>query len=170
MSISVASMTGAIAAIAEPPQIPVPALMRLLVFQFSPIAFPISAPRPKHVARVNTITVRENLPTVSTVRIFRLAPSRIIANFRIFFDVNLIPGRCHAVRLVKGIHNHTDKHGDDRRPDKVQSGALLQAFQEFRRSGNYQCNQPLRESFFLRFSQYVSSSFLFPFSLFARLF
>ena len=92
MSISVASMTGAIAAIAEPPQIPVPALMRLLVFQFSPSAFPISAPRPKHVARVNTITVRENLPTVSTMRIFRLAPSRIIANFKIFFDVNLIPG------------------------------------------------------------------------------
>ena len=38
---SVASMTGAIAAMAEPPQMPVPALIRLLVFQFSPSALPM---------------------------------------------------------------------------------------------------------------------------------
>ena len=77
---------------AEPPQIPVPALIRLLVFQLRPRALPISAPRPKQVARVKSITVREKRPTVNTVPIFRLAPSRIIANFSSFFEVNLIPG------------------------------------------------------------------------------
>ncbi len=92
ISISVASITGAMAAIAEPPHIPVPAFIRLLVFQSSPRSLPINAPRPKQVARVNTITTRENLPTVRTVVILRLAPRRIIANFNIFFDVNLIPG------------------------------------------------------------------------------
>ena len=38
------------------------------------------------------MTVSENFPTVSTVVILRLAPSRMIANFRIFFDVKRIPG------------------------------------------------------------------------------
>ena len=85
-------MTGAIAAMADPPQMPVPALIRLLVFQFSFSAFPMSAPMPKQVNSVKTITVRENFPTVSTVRIFRLAPNRMIANFKSFFEVNLIPG------------------------------------------------------------------------------
>ena len=89
---SVASMTGAMAAMALPPQMPVPALMRLLVFQSSPSALPITQPRPKHVASVKSMTVSENLPTVSTVVMFRLAPSRMMANFRIFFEVNLMPG------------------------------------------------------------------------------
>ena len=92
MSRSVASMTGAMAAMAEPPQIPVPAFIRLLVFQLSPSAFPISAPRPKQVARVNSITISENFPTVTTVDRFKLAPSRMMANFKIFLEVNRIPG------------------------------------------------------------------------------
>ena len=103
ISISVASITGAIAAIAEPPQIPVPALIRLLVFQFSPSSFPITAPSPKQVASVNTITTRENFPTVSTVVILRLAPRRIIANFSIFFDVNLIPGEVTSFGLKNAL-------------------------------------------------------------------
>ena len=97
MSMSVASMTGAMAAMAEPPQMPVPALMRLLVFQLRPRALPMSAPRPKQVASVKTMTVSENLPTVSTVRMFRLAPSRMMANFRIFLDVKRMPGAVAAV-------------------------------------------------------------------------
>ena len=35
-----AGITGAMAAMADPPQMPVPALIRLLVFQLSPKAFP----------------------------------------------------------------------------------------------------------------------------------
>lgn len=77
--------------------------MRLLVFQFSPSAFPIKYPRPKHVASVNSITVSEKRPTESTVRMFRLAPSRMIANFRIFFEVNLIPGAVAAVGFRKWL-------------------------------------------------------------------
>ena len=96
---SSASITGAIAAMAEPPQMPVPALIRLAVFQFRPSALPITAPRPKHVASVNTMTVSENLPTVSTVVMFRLAPRRMMANFRIFFEVNLTPGSVAALGL-----------------------------------------------------------------------
>ena len=87
------------AAMAEPPQIPVPALIRLLVFQFSPSALPMKYPSPKQVARVNTITVRENRPTVRTVVMFRLAPSRIMANFNIFLDVNRIPGAVVSLGL-----------------------------------------------------------------------
>ena len=55
------------AAMADPPQMPVPALIRLLVFQLSPKAFPISAPSPKQVARVKTMTVRENLPPAAVI-------------------------------------------------------------------------------------------------------
>ena len=99
MSRSVASMTGAMAAMAEPPQMPVPALMRLAVFQFRPSALPMSAPRQKQVASVKTMTVREKRPTVSTVRMFRLAPSRMMANFKSFLDVNLMPGAVAAVGL-----------------------------------------------------------------------
>ena len=96
---SSASMTGAMAAIAEPPQMPVPALIRLAVFQFRPSALPISAPRPKQVASVNSMTVSEKRPTVSTVRMFRLAPSRMMANFRIFFEVNFTPGSVTSLGL-----------------------------------------------------------------------
>ena len=45
------------------------------------------------------MTVSENRPTVSTVRMFRLAPSRMMANFRIFLDVNLMPGCVTALGL-----------------------------------------------------------------------
>ena len=82
---------------------PVPALIRLLVFQFKPKALPISAPSPKQVARVKTMTVRENLPTVSTVRIFKLAPRRMMANFRIFLEVNLIPGAVVGVGFQNAL-------------------------------------------------------------------
>ena len=39
-----------------------------------------------------SMTVSEKRPTVRTVRILRLAPSRMIANFRIFLEVKRIPG------------------------------------------------------------------------------
>ena len=92
MSISSASITGAMAAMAEPPQIPVPAEMRLDIFQLSFKSRPDRYPSPKHVAKVKIMTKRELRPTVRTVAIFKLAPSSIMANFNIFFDVNFIPG------------------------------------------------------------------------------
>ena len=65
---SVASITGAIAAMADPPQIPVPALMRLLVFQFNPSALPINAPSPKQVASVKSMTVSEGAALVKSIQ------------------------------------------------------------------------------------------------------
>ena len=91
-SLSSASMVGAMAAIAEPPQMPVPAEIRLDSFQFKPNAFPTRYPPPKQVSRVNIITISDILPTVNIVVIFKDKPSKIIANFKIFFEVNLIPG------------------------------------------------------------------------------
>ena len=44
---------------AEPPQIPVPAEIRLDSFQFSPNARPMKYPPPKQVSSVNTITVSD---------------------------------------------------------------------------------------------------------------
>ena len=88
---SSASIVGAIAAIAEPPQIPVPADIRFESFQLSPRALPTKYPPPKQVRRVNTITTKDIFPTCRMVVILRDSPSRIMASFKIFFDVNLIP-------------------------------------------------------------------------------
>ncbi len=91
ISRSSASITGAIAAIADPPQIPVPADIKLESFQLRPSAFPIKYPPPKQVSKVKNITANESEPTVSIVWMLREAPSNIIANFSIFFDVNFKP-------------------------------------------------------------------------------
>ncbi len=66
MSLSSASITGAIAATAEPPQIPVPADIKDDNFQFILKALPNRYPPPKAVISVKTITNRENLPTSTT--------------------------------------------------------------------------------------------------------
>ena len=76
---------------AEPPQIPVPALIRLESFQFNPNAFPTKYPPPKQVKRVKHITTRDILPTSKIVPMLRDAPNKIIANFSIFLDVNFSP-------------------------------------------------------------------------------
>ena len=86
---------------AEPPQIPVPAEIRFESFQLSPNALPIKYPPPKQVSRVNIITVRDILPTLRIVVILRDKPSRIMANFKIFLDVNLSPDAKTFVFLKK---------------------------------------------------------------------
>ena len=63
----------------------------------------MSEPRPKQVARVKIMTVRENFPTVRTVVMFRLAPRRMMANFRIFLEVKRIPGAVAGVGLQKWL-------------------------------------------------------------------
>ena len=91
MSLSLASMTGAIAAIADPPQIPVPAEIKFDNFQSSFKAFPTKYPPPKQVSKVKNITERDNLPTSKIVPILKDAPNRTIANFKIVFDVKVKP-------------------------------------------------------------------------------
>ena len=46
---------------------------------------------PKQVISVNTMTVKDILPTCRIVEIFKDKPNRIIANFRIFLEVNFSP-------------------------------------------------------------------------------
>lgn len=99
-SVSSASIVGAMAAIAEPPHIPVPAEIRLESFQLSPNALPIKYPPPKQVASVNIITTRDIFPTCKIVFILSDSPRSIIANLSIFFDVNLTPG---AIKLFLPI-------------------------------------------------------------------
>ena len=89
------------AAIADPPQIPVPAEIKLESFQLRPSALPIKYPPPKQVKRVNSITVKDMLPTVRIVVMFSESPSRIMASFRTFFDVNLSPEAKKFVFLKK---------------------------------------------------------------------
>ena len=97
-------MVGAIAAIAEPPQIPVPAEIRFESFQLSPSAFPIKYPPPKQVRSVKAITAKDILPTDKTVFIFNDNPSKIIANFKSFLDVNFNPVEKTAC-LFKKVFN-----------------------------------------------------------------
>ncbi len=66
MSMSVASMTGAVAAMALPPQMPVPALMRLLVFQSSPSAFADHIAEAEARRQCEEHDGERTLPTVST--------------------------------------------------------------------------------------------------------
>jgi hypothetical protein len=89
--LSSASIVGAIAAIAEPPHMPVPAEMRFDSFQLSPSALPMKYPPPKQVRSVNAITANDILPTFRTVVILSDKPSKIIASFESFLDVNFNP-------------------------------------------------------------------------------
>ncbi len=66
MSLSLAPITGATAAMAEPPQIAVPAPIRVVVLRSSFSNFPTERATAKAVSRVNIITDRDWEPTSST--------------------------------------------------------------------------------------------------------
>ena len=85
-------MAGAMAAMADPPQIPVPAEISPESFQFMPKIFPRSHPPPKAVNNVKTITIREYFPTCSTCEKLRVSPINIIENLNICFETKFIPG------------------------------------------------------------------------------
>lgn len=70
----------------------VPAEIRLDIFQLSFSALPIKYPPPKQVSKVKSITTRDIFPTFKITLILRESPSRMIANLRSFFEVNLNPG------------------------------------------------------------------------------
>ena len=91
------------AAMAEPPQMPVPAEIRLESFQLSPSALPIKYPPPKQVRRVKIMTVSDILPTVRMVVMFRESPSKIMASFKSFLDVNFRPEAKIFVLLKKQL-------------------------------------------------------------------
>src|SRR5690625_1986442 len=91
MSLFFALITGETAAIAEPPQMPVPALIRLDNFQSNPSHLPIKYPPPKLVRRVKNIIEMDMLPTFKIVPILSDAPSKTIENFKTRFVVKFKP-------------------------------------------------------------------------------
>ena len=103
MSFVFALMVGAMAAMALPPQMPVPAEMRLESFQSILNAFPKRYPPPNAAARVNIMVKSEYLPTCRTWVNESVAPMRMMAIFRMLFDVNLMPGSRLFFVLVMGL-------------------------------------------------------------------
>ena len=91
ISLSSASITGAIAAIAEPPQIPVPAEIRFESFQFILKSRPKRFPNPNAATSVNDITISENFPTFRTCEKLSVNPISTIPAFRIVFETNASP-------------------------------------------------------------------------------
>ena len=76
---------------AEPPQMPVPAEMRLLSFQLSPRLRPTRYPPPKQVSSVKHITISDRRPTVRMSPMLSDAPSRMMASLSTRLEVNLSP-------------------------------------------------------------------------------
>jgi len=90
-SSSSALMTGATAAIADPPQIDVPTPIRTVVFPFSFSSLPAAKAMRKTDKKVKSITRSETLPTLITLNKFISNPRSMIEYCNNFFDVNFIP-------------------------------------------------------------------------------
>ena len=90
-SSSSASITGAVAAIAEPPQIDEPTPIRQAVLGSTFIIFIIINATISDIEIVPTITGRLFAPTCAIVLKFSEKPRITTAHCRIFFDVNFIP-------------------------------------------------------------------------------
>ena len=90
-SSSSASITGAVAAMAEPPQIEDPTPTRVAVFAGMCISFCITQAMMREVAMVDKIMGSDCFPVSRTTDKFRPNPSRITAYCRIFFDTKVIP-------------------------------------------------------------------------------
>ena len=86
-SFSLASMTGATAAIAEPPQMAVPAPMRVVVLNSRWRSLPTTMATRKAVAKVHTITDTDFAPVSSTWYKFISKPSKIIEYWSTFLPV-----------------------------------------------------------------------------------
>ena len=91
ISLSFALMTGATAAIAEPPQMAVPAPIRVVVSRSSPKRRPTPQATKKDVSRVKIMTEKDWEPISSTWNKFISNPSKMMEYCRIFFPVKRIP-------------------------------------------------------------------------------
>ena len=91
ISSSSASITGAVAAIAEPPQIDEPTPIRQAVLGLIFAIFITANAVMRDVEIVLIITGRLLLPTLAIVPRLSEKPSMITAHCRIFFEVNFIP-------------------------------------------------------------------------------
>ena len=95
-SSSFARITGAVAAIAEPPQIEVPTPISVVESLGSFNALPIINAVVNAAANVNTMTKSDCPPTLTTLNIFISKPSITMEYCKSLFDVNLIPSISEA--------------------------------------------------------------------------
>ena len=101
ISLSFAPITGASAAMAEPPQMEVPAPISVLVSSGIFSSLPTHHATAKEVSRVKIITYRDWDPTSSTLNKFISKPSRIMEYCKIFLPVKLIPALKDSPRGIK---------------------------------------------------------------------
>ena len=91
ISSSLASITGAVAAIADPPHIEEPTPIKIAIFLSKCITLDIMYDTTKEQNIVDRITGRELAPTCNTTFKFKPNPRSITAYCSIFLDVNFIP-------------------------------------------------------------------------------
>ena len=99
ISSSSALMTGAVAAIAEPPQMEDPTPTKVAVLLSRLNFFCNNHAQNREVVIVDKIIGKEVVPTIKTCDKLRPNPSKTTANCRIYFDVNLIPAPVLALSL-----------------------------------------------------------------------
>jgi DNA-binding winged helix-turn-helix (wHTH) protein len=84
-------MTGAVAAMADPPQMAVPTPISIFVFPFSFRSLPARYTVRKAAVRVKAIRTRVCAPALNTLNRFMLKPKRMIEYCSSFFDVYFTP-------------------------------------------------------------------------------
>ena len=102
-SLSLARMTGAVAAIADPPQMDEPTPTRVAVFEGNLRILAIKNAITSEVVIVDKIISREFPPTSRTVIKFIPKPRKTMLVCNIFLDVNLMPPSSHFGLLKKAI-------------------------------------------------------------------
>ena len=90
-SSSLARITGAVAAMADPPQMDVPTPIRVVVLPSIFIALPTKYAVRNEALSVNTITANDCPPTLITLSRFISKPKRTMEYCKIYLQVNLIP-------------------------------------------------------------------------------
>ena len=100
ISSSSASMTGAAAAMAEPPQMQEPTPIRAAVLPGIFRSLYISIATTRDVVIVEMITGREVIPTFPIVPRFRPKPRRITAYCKIFLEVKAMPPLTEDLSLM----------------------------------------------------------------------
>ena len=100
-----ASMTGAVAAIALPPQIDEPTPMRQATLELSFSAFIMRYATMSEIEMVQTMTGRLFAPTLAMVLMLSEKPRMMTAHWRIFLDVNLTPVLAVSLAASFGTHS-----------------------------------------------------------------
>ena len=112
-SSSFALMTGAVAAMADPPQIDEPTPTRVAMLESIFRIFATTKEIIRAVEIVERIIRSEDLPTIIISPRLRPKPKRITAHCKTFFDVNLIPASKDSglLKLFKKIPSRIPKTG-----------------------------------------------------------